>query len=398
MLVEKILERGRRRDALCALVRAGQRRAGDERVEDQKCGEHNGQNAANALRDLLNPARHGGVNALEPDQAKQTPDDAEHQIRAPVDIERRAAVIPRYRSEDHLLPPAAQIFKRRADDAARDENDRAVLLVELIETKRDDRCAAAVDRLKRPVNQADAQLDLMGDEECPALLEHKTGNASDEKDPEQLRQVHAESKRAILRVFKGRFVFVEIARLALRLPALSLLRRDAVSGKLLLVFLTGHVRRGAQEAALKKVRFVQKRSVAFLRIFLRFAQLVVEIQLVDALRRADRALGDRAADRVARFAHAFCKLGKAPELMMQLLHGDRCDHDVEKQNGEKRGEDDPSDCAIYIIQQRGKYRNHKQLDEREAHAAQQRERHADIALIVPLERRVVAQADLFSLM
>ena len=133
VLIEEHLERACGGDALGALVGAGQRGAGDEPVKQHERNEQNGEDSARALRNFFNHARHGRVNFFDPDKAERAPDECEHQVCAAVNVERRAAVIPRNGAEQHLLSPTAQILERRTDDAAGNKNDDVVLLVELIQ-------------------------------------------------------------------------------------------------------------------------------------------------------------------------------------------------------------------------------------------------------------------------
>ena len=228
MLIEEHLERACGGDALGALVGAGQRGAGDEPVKQHERNEQNGEDSARALRDFFDHARHGGVNFFDPDKAERAPDEREHQVCAAVNVERRAAVIPRNGAEQHLLSPTAQILERRTDDAAGNKNDDVVLLVELIQAQRDDGCAAAVNGLEWAVHKADTQLNLVRDEERPAFFKHKTGKAADEEDPEEFCEVHAERKRAVFRVFECSFIFIAVALPAFGGALFALFRRDAV--------------------------------------------------------------------------------------------------------------------------------------------------------------------------
>ena len=235
----------------------------------------------------------------------------------------------------------------------------------------------------------------MRDEERPAFLKHEADDAADQEDPEELRQVHAEGERAVLRVFKGRLVFVEVARLALRAPLFALRRRDAVCVQLLFVLLGGHVGRSAEEAALEEVRLVQQRGVALLGALLRLEQLFVEVEVVDGFGGVQRLFGHGAAERVARFPHHRAELRKALELVAQLGDRDDRDDDVEQQDAEEDAEDDPADRAVDIIQKQADNGDDEHQNRREDHAAQQRERHADVAPEIPLKAGVVPQAQLY---
>ena len=169
---------------------------------------------------------------LYPQHAQHAPHCHEHAVRASIDREERARVVPGHRAECGFHKPADEELERAANHGAHQKDHRHRFVMEAVERHGHEHCAHAVDGRERPEQHARAILVLAGnnDDEVIYHFNDQAQHATDHENPEHVEEVErdiaapcrVQAERSLLRLVAR----LHVAELALQLALLGKRRID----------------------------------------------------------------------------------------------------------------------------------------------------------------------------
>ena len=115
------------------------------------------------------------------------------------------AVVPEAGAEEDLLNPGAGVLRHRAQQRARQEDQRRPLGRELVEAEGEEHRAQAPDQGEGPVEHAAAVLELAPCDDHEDRLHHAAQEGHNEEEPEELVEIDAPCEEAGYRLGRGGF-------------------------------------------------------------------------------------------------------------------------------------------------------------------------------------------------
>ena len=215
------------RAARLALVPAIEREQREAAVRDHERRAHRGHRVAPVPGYEVHDLEHPRQKELDPHDAEHAPHGHEHAVRAPVDRQERARVVPGDDAEGELHEPAGEVLERASDDGAHQEDEHDVLVVEAVERHGHEHGSEPVDRRERPEQKPGAVLVVAGVDhgEVVGRLDGEPQHAAYDEYPEQVEEVEGDEPLARLvaaeRAVLGLLARFHVAQFALQLALLG---------------------------------------------------------------------------------------------------------------------------------------------------------------------------------
>ena len=163
-------------------------------VEDHENGEDPGEDLAEPVGDLQNHLSDPGIEAFDPQDAQNAPEQRVEQADPAVEVEGHPTVIPGSGAEESLLPPGEQVLNDTAHHGSAEKGDGGAAVAIAVQGQGHHHCADTVDRVEGTVNQAGAAFDIPVAEEAPQDLHHHARKAAGDADQSDLVKVDAGGK------------------------------------------------------------------------------------------------------------------------------------------------------------------------------------------------------------